>query len=146
MKAFSTVLLPVVLVFNLQASQELDRARRMEESGDTAGARALLLNAAQKSPGNITALKEYAEFLDAHGDAATLDAYSKLLASLDQPAHQQQRAIVARRMAGIYLLRGDRAAAERSLAICREAGGTAKLEPAATAETSETGYVEVPGP
>ena len=93
MKAFSvTVFIACCCVAAVQASQSLDHARQLEESGDGAGARALLANATQSAPGDIAALTEYAEFLDRHADPAALEAYGKLLAALDQPEHRQQRA------------------------------------------------------
>jgi thioredoxin-like negative regulator of GroEL len=91
MKALSIVFL-LAFVFDLRASETLERARQLEESGDGAGARALLANATQSAPGDIAALTEYAEFLDRHADPAALEAYGKLLAALDQPEHRQQRA------------------------------------------------------
>jgi hypothetical protein len=149
MKSLLIVLVVFFAVFavNLQASQNLDRARQLEASGDGAEARALLAHAAQSAPGNITALTEYAEFLDCHADPAAIEAYGKLLAALDQPAHRQQRASVARRMAELSLLQGDRAAASRSLEIYRSAGGSFIL-PATPSETpaGDRPYIEIPGP
>ena len=87
MKAFSIAFL-LVFALALQGSQTLERARQLEESGDGAGARALLAHAAQSAPGDIAALTEYAEFLDFHADPAALEAYNKLLAALDRPNHR----------------------------------------------------------
>src|ERR1700733_2860951 len=68
MKAFSvTVFIACCCVTAVQASQNLERARQREESADAMGARTLLARAAQ-SPGDVTSLKEYAEFLDRYGD------------------------------------------------------------------------------
>ena len=149
MKSLLTVLIvfPAVFALNLQGSQNLDRARQLDASGDGSEARALLAQAAQSAPGNITALTEYAEFLDCHADPAAIEAYGKLLAALDQPAHRQQRASVARRMAELSLLQGDRAAASRSLEIYRSAGGSFIL-PATPSETpaGDRPYIEIPGP
>ena len=136
----------LVFVVNLHASENLERARQMEASGDGAGARALLAQAAQKAPGDVTALTEYAEFLDCHADPAATAAYAKLLAVLDQPAQREQRAAVARRMAELSLLQGDRAAALRSLEINRGAGGRAAIPPAPGDPTAGRQYIEIPGP
>src|SRR5580658_2898676 len=147
MKAFSIAFL-FVFVSNLQGSQNLERARQLEESGDGTGARALLAQAVQSAPGDIAALTEYAEFLDCHADPGASEAYGRLLAALDQPAHRQRRAAVARRMAELSLLRGDRAGASRSLEIYQSAGGgTATLSAAPPDHTAgERQYVEIPGP
>src|ERR1700684_4278893 len=108
MKAFSvTVFIACCCLSALQASQNLERARQMEESGDAMGARTLLARAAQ-NPGDVTSLKEYAEFLDRYGDPAGKDAYAKLLAALDKQGDRQQRAAVAHRLAEISTLHGDR--------------------------------------
>src|ERR1035438_1971927 len=93
MKAFSIVFL-FVFVLALQGSQNLERARQLAESGDGPGARALLAHAEQSAPYNIAALTEYADFLDCHADTAAIEAYSKLLASLDQSTHRRERAAV----------------------------------------------------
>src|ERR1017187_4261938 len=147
MKAFSIVFL-FVFVLALQGSQNLERARQLAESGDGPGARALLAHAAQSAPGNITALTEYADFLDCHADPAAIEAYSKLLAALDQPAHRGERAIVARRMAELSFLQGDRAGAVRSLEIYQSAGGVPSgpaAIPAAPPDNPGAGqtYVEI---
>jgi hypothetical protein len=131
MKALSIVLFLGFASF-LQASQTQEHARQLEESGDGPAARALLAHAAESAPGDITALTEYAEFLDCHADPAAAEAYGKLLTALDGPAHSRQRAAVARRMAELSLLRGERAAAKP-----------------ATPPDSAVGdrqYVEIPGP
>ena len=85
MKAFCTLVL-FVFVVRVQASDTLDRARQLEESGDGSGARALLAHAAESTPRDITALTEYAEFLDCHADPAAMEAYDKLLGALDSPS------------------------------------------------------------
>jgi hypothetical protein len=135
MKALSIVFL-LVFVSSMQGSKTLERARQLEESGDGAGARALLAHAAQDAPQDITALTEYAEFLDCHADPAAAEAYGKLLAALDGPAHKQQHAAVARRMAELSLLQGGRA------------GGAPAAGPSAPPANpaGDRQYVEIPGP
>jgi hypothetical protein len=148
MKSFLIVFL-LVFALNLRGSDSLERARQLEESGDAPGARALLAHAAQNTPGNLTALTEYAEFLDAHADPAALEAYGKLLAAIsgdDKPAHREQRAAVARRMAELALLHGDRPAALRSIEIHRNSGGAATLPAPPESPAADRQYIEIPGP
>jgi hypothetical protein len=145
MKALSIVFL-LVFVFDLRGSETLERARRLEESGDGAGARALLAHAAQSAPGDIAALAEYAEFLDCHADPAAIEAYSKLLTALDQPKHRPQRAAVSRRMAELSLLQGDRTGALHSLEIYQNAGGALTLPATPPDNPAGRSYVEIPGP
>src|SRR3984957_13318929 len=147
MKAFSvTVFIACCCVTAVQASQNLERARQREESADAMGARTLLARAAQ-NPGDVTSLKEYAEFLDRYGDPAGKDAYGKLLAALDKSGDKQQRAAVARRLAEISALNGDRPAAVEYLDLYRKAGGTGAIPawPAADAKDSRQ-YILIPGP
>ncbi len=141
----------ILIVFGfvsaLQGSQTLERARQLEQSGSSPEARALLAQAAQNAPGDVTALTEYAEFLDRYADPGVKDAYDKLLAALDDPAHRTQRAAVARRLAELSFLAGDRTAALRYLQIYQSAGGAPTI-PDAPADEAAPGrqYVEIPGP
>ena len=128
MKACSIAFL-LVFAVNIQASQNLERARQLEDSGDGPGARALLAHAAQTDPHNIAALTEYAEFLDGHSDPAAIEAYDNLLAALDATAHRAERAAVARRMVELYLLAGDRTGALRSLEIYKAPAAAAPFPP-----------------
>ena len=145
MKVFSIVLI-LVFVFSLQATQNLERARQLEEAGDAVGARALLAHAAQNPSPDISALTEYAEFLDGHADAAAQEAYARLLASLDKPS--PQRAAVARRLAELSLLSGDRVAAQRYVEIYQTAGGlpAASAAPPSVSPSDARLYIEIPGP
>ncbi|MGC9949361.1 MAG: hypothetical protein ABSF64_23595 [Bryobacteraceae bacterium] len=147
MKSLSIVFF-LAFVSNLHGTDTLDRARQLEESGDGAGARALLAHAAETAPGSIAALTEYAEFLDGHADPGAAEAYGKLLAALDQPAHRRQRAAVARRLAELSFLQGDRAAALRSLQILQSAGGAPASMPASPPDPPAAArqYAEIPGP
>jgi hypothetical protein len=131
----------------LLGSEVLERARQMEKAGDTLGARTLLARAVQDAPNDITALTDYAQFLDDYGDPEWKDAYGKLLAALDQRGESRRRAAVARRMAELAFVEGDRASAMRYLEIYRKAGGTAEI-PAWRPEKNdpEQQYILIPGP
>src|SRR5689334_20509350 len=87
-------------------------AWRLERSGDGEQAHKRLQEAATASPNDPVALRAYAEFLDRHQDSGTREAYSKLSAALQRAnAPADERAGVARRLAVLDLLAGDRAAA-----------------------------------
>ncbi|MBI1786517.1 MAG: hypothetical protein HYR60_03060 [Acidobacteria bacterium] len=143
-------MLLAVLYFGppLQASQTLDQARKLLNAGDTTGARTLLAAAARSNPGDITALTEYAEFLDRFGDPACRAAYGKLLDGLERSGDPARRASVAGRLAALDLLAGDRAAASRHLDIQRQAGGTGLSLPApkAAAAPASKPTISIPGP
>ncbi|HWQ53329.1 MAG TPA: hypothetical protein VN442_06570 [Bryobacteraceae bacterium] len=148
MKAFSAVLaLTCGLLPGLQASPNLDRARQMEQSGDSSGARTFLARAAQSSPEDVTALTEYAEFLDRYGDPEARDAYAKVLNLLRKSGDQKRRVAVARHLTALDLLAGDRAAAERHLEEYRAAGGKQlALPPVAAGDSPARELVSIPGP
>ncbi len=126
-------------------SQNLERVRQLEESGDALGARTLLARAAQNGR-DVTSLKEYAEFLDRYNDPAAKDAYVKLLAALDQPGEKQERAAVARRLAEISTLNGDRAAAQQYLETYRQAGGAGAVPSWQASTIDSRQYIQIPGP
>ena len=115
----------------------------MEKSGDASGARSLLARAAQGSQADATAIAEFAEFLDRRGDPGARDAYRKLMPLLTEPA---KKASVAKRLAVLDLLAGDRAAAERDVEEYRAAGGRQVSLAPAPAQTSQESYVAIPGP
>jgi hypothetical protein len=150
MKACVVILCVSAFVSALQGSQSLERARQLEESGDSLGARALLAQSAQTTPGNVTALTEYAEFLDRYGDPGVRDAYLKLLAALEGPAHKAQRALVAHRLVELSLLAGDRTAASHYLEIYQSASGASPASGAIPASPPDGApgqqYIEIPGP
>ena len=98
--------------------QSLDSIQKMEASGDTTGARTALANAAQTSPNSAAAWTAYAEFLDRYGDPAAREAYGKLLAALRNGGDSARAATVARRLALLDLLAGDRIAANTHLDAC----------------------------
>ena len=103
--------------------QSLDSIQKMEASGDTMGARTALAHAAQASPNNVAAWTAYAEFLDRYGDPAAREAYGKLLAALRNGGDSARAATVARRLALLDLLAGDRIAANTHLDSYHAAGG-----------------------
>ncbi len=148
MKAFVVAFLgSIALVSALQASPTLERARQLERSGDAVGARAMLAKAAQDAPEDVTALAEYAEFLDHFDDPQCRQAYGKLLTLLGKSGDRATRQAVARRLVMLDLLAGDRAAASRDGEAYRAAGGRLELPLAAGNPAGDTkAYIQIPGP
>src|ERR1035441_729455 len=105
--------------------QSLDSIQKMEASGDIMGARAALARATQTSPNSVAVWTAYAEFLDRYGDAGAREAYGSLLTALRDGGDTARAATVARRLALLDLLAGDRIAAETHLAAYRAADGKA---------------------
>lgn len=144
MKAFWFVSI-VLLGFEspaLVGYQSASQIQQMESSGDSTGARSALARAAQNSPNDPVALTAYAEFLERYGDAGARDAYSKALAALRNSGDTARAAVIARRLAILDLIAGDRAAASRNL---QTAGQKFSTEPAAAAEQASS-LASIPGP
>src|ERR1051326_6750671 len=129
MKAF-----PVFLTFvlnlslvDLRAQTSLDAIRKMEMSGDTAGARIALARAADSNPNNVPALTAYAEFLERYGDPSSREAYNRLFTALRNSGDTARIAAIARRLAILDFLAGDNAAAQGHLQAYKSAGANVKL-------------------
>ncbi|MCU1233486.1 MAG: hypothetical protein JWP63_1453, partial [Candidatus Solibacter sp.] len=125
--------------------QNLDQVQKLEATGDTAGARAALARAAQASPNNIAAWSAYAEFLDRYGDPGARDAYGKVLAALNTSGDSARAAAVARRLALLDMVYGDRGSASRNLDTYRASGGKNGSMGELPAKTT-IGTANIPGP
>ena len=125
--------------------QSSDTIHKLEASGDTTGARTALARAAQANPNNVQAWTAYAEFLDRYGDPGVRDAYQKLITALDRAGDKTQAAAVARRLALLDLINGDRGAAARNLDAYRTASGkTVAL--GSMQDAKPQGTANIPGP
>jgi hypothetical protein len=120
--------IPPILIsftFVLQSvvfGQNLDSVRKMEASGDIAGARASLVRSVENRPNDPAALTAYAAFLESYGDPASRQVYVKLLAVLRE-RKDPVAASTARRLARLDLEAGDQDAAARDLETYRELSG-----------------------
>jgi len=141
--------LAVVLVFSgvWATGQDLAaEAWRLENGGDGEQALRNLRQAATSAPNDAAALRAYAEFLDRHHDPAARDAYTRLAQALQRTgAPAEQRAAVAKRLAVLDLLAGDREASARHLQDYSAAGGKDFALPPARTVTAPN-YIEIPGP
>src|SRR6516164_9393667 len=111
----ASLLYTTVIFVSAATAQTLDPIQKLESSGDTLSARAALSRAAQNNPKDIAAWTAYAEFLDRYGDPTARDAYGKLLAALNSSGDKARASAVARRIALLDLVEGDRGAAARNL-------------------------------
>jgi hypothetical protein len=122
-------------------------AWQLEAQGDALEARDRLQRAVESAPNNPLALQAYAEFLDRHRAPEARQAYTNLDQLLSRNgASAAERAKVARRLAALDLIAGDRPAALRHLEEFRAAGGTGFTLPAASVPSSSQGFIEIPGP
>src|SRR5437879_2522615 len=131
-----------------QGAQSADQTHQTESSSDSAGARIALARAVQHSPGDVAALTAYAEFLDRYGDPGAREAYSKLLAQLRTSGDSAHSAAIAKHLAVLDLLAGDREGAARNLATYNSISGKKLTLPApAGAPASESvASASIPGP
>lgn len=123
-----------------------DSIRQMEASGDTAGARAALERATEANPSSIPALTAYAEFLERYGDPAARTAYSNLLTRVRAGGDRTREATIARRIAILDLLAGDRAAVSRDLDSYRLATGATLSLSSAKPDSAMAATATLPGP
>ncbi|MBI3665101.1 MAG: hypothetical protein HY236_02575 [Acidobacteria bacterium] len=133
------------------AQETLTPAQKLERTGEPLRARVVLARAAELNPRSVGALRAYAEFLDSYNDPARREAYQKLLDALG-PEESAERAEVARRLALVDLVAGDREAALRGLQIYRDAGGRIEEEveralgrPVAGGSPATSETIEIPG-
>ena len=139
---------PVSIIFCsivLQASVATDRAHKLEDQGDTTGARAAYVEALKATPNDAELRNAWAEFLERYHDSAARAEYRKAadgLKSSNKPA-----AIAAARRAVILdLLAGDRKSAESDLAVFNAAGGTGLTLPTPDPAAAARPLIEIPGP
>lgn len=132
----------------LRGYQNLDQTQKMESSGDSAGARAALAQAVQGNPGDARALTAYAEFLDRYGDPAARETYARLLAALRGSGDTARAAVIAKRLAVLDLLAGDRDGAAQALeTYSSSTGRKLTLPDAAAAPAAESSVTaSIPGP
>src|SRR5436305_3820158 len=96
--------------------QSANDVYKMEAAGDSAGARAALARAAQANPDDPAVLTAYAEFLERYDDPGAREAYSRLLAAVRKSGNTTRAAAIARRLAILDLMAGERTAASGNLA------------------------------
>ncbi|MBZ5581584.1 MAG: hypothetical protein LAQ30_05145 [Acidobacteriia bacterium] len=140
------LLLLLSLAIPAARTQSSAEIRNLEAAGDAPGSRAALARAAQNRPNDLAALANYAEFLERYGDPASREAYGKLLAALRGSGDGARAGVVARRLAYLDLLAGDRSAAERDLEAYAAAGGKRLTLGDAASPADQPPVAHIPGP
>src|SRR5450756_746902 len=152
MKPKASLFYAIVIVASacvpILGAQSLDSIQKMEASGDTMGARSALAHDAQANPNSVAAWTAYAEFLDRYGDPGAREAYGNLLKALRADGDSSRAGAVARRLALLDLLAGDRTAADTHLDAFRAAGGQTAAPgiPPAANSAADQGTANIPGP
>jgi hypothetical protein len=146
----SCVVIALLFLTTLEANDAVDKARQLEKSGDITGARSSLAAAVQRAPGDAEALTEYAEFLARYGDPDSRAAYAKAFEAVEKSGDRVKVAAIARELAILDLIAGDRTAASQHLEAYRSAGGkdwaSAPVWKATPAGNEAKQFVNVPGP
>src|SRR5436309_5637729 len=138
MKAFPAIVFASLSLSSaLFGSETLDRARQLVKAGDSTAAKTLLAQAAQRGASDITALTEYAEFLDRSGDPAARAAYAKLLDAIGPNGDAARRESVTKRLIALDLLAGDQAAGRRRFDAYQAAGGRGLAAPGSGGAAAE---------
>ena len=128
------------------ATEALNRATQLEQSGEAAAARNELFNEVQRTPNDPATLGAYAEFLDRYQDPEARAAYRKWLAVV--PKSSEQANFIERHLVILDLIEGDRAATSTDLAAYRAAGGNQLNLPAAEVPraANDQDVILIPGP
>ena len=152
MKAFWAIIISCLLFVSvLFGSESLDRARQLLKSGDPVAAKTLLAQSSQRNSRDITALLEYAEFLDQFGDPGARAAYGKALDALGASGDAARRTRIAKRLIALDLLAGDHVAARNHFEAYQAAGGRGLAAPGAAESSavvadSSKQVILIPGP
>ena len=142
----STILL-LCGVLTLGANETVDRARQMEDAGNSSGARDTLARAVQGTPADAELLAGYAEFLERSHDAGARDAFRRVAAEWKRRNNTPNAIAAERRAVVLDLIAGDRATAEKDLADYQAMGGNGLSIPAAgSAAGPPFETVIIPGP
>src|SRR5579871_1409438 len=80
------------------ADENTDRAAQLENTGDAAGARAVLVKAVEAAPTNPGTLGAYASFLERYGDPEARAVYRKLFAESNRSGDKAHAQEAARRL------------------------------------------------
>ena len=125
-----------------QTDLTISKARLFEKDGDGIAAANLLQSAAAESD-DPKLLTEYAEFLDRHHQPEARHAYERLLARLERGNDKATVSGVAHRLVVLDLLAGDRAAAQRHLALVSNRN---LLLPSVNSAEQNQSSIQIPGP
>ena len=148
MQAFR-VFVTFILTFSSSALRGANESRfdsKLEAAGDTLAARTALARAAEANPYNVPALTQYAEFLERYGDPGAREAYGKLLRRSAHSGDKQRAGVIARRLAVLDLLAGDRSATSRDLDAYREATGNSLALAKGASRRENWPTAPIPGP
>jgi hypothetical protein len=128
------------------ANETADRASRLEDSGDSGGARDLYVKAIRVNPQDPELLSGYAGMLERYHDPGARAAFRRSAAVWKARNNKTAAAADQRRAVLLDLIADDRAAADSDLSEFRALGGTGLTLPTPVASSIPTTTTEIPGP
>jgi len=146
------ILVPVAaaLVFGASAqsaNDTLDRARQMEDAGNSSGARSLLAQASLGSSADAELLTGYAEFLERSHNTEARAAFRRAASAWKRENKTSNAAAAQHRAVLLDLLADDRATAATDLAEYESLGGKDLVIPAVgSAPGPSYQTITIPGP
>lgn len=151
MRIVSTVVVLTLVLVScipaIAANEALERARQMEDAGNSSGARALLAQTAQSSSADPEFLNGYADYLERTHDPGARAAFRRAAAEWKKQNKTSNAMAAQHRAVLLDLIAGDRASAETDLGEYRELGGK-DLSIPADGSTAAAHYesITIPGP
>ena len=142
----STVFL-LCLATGLWANEAADRARKLEDGGDSAAARQAFAQALRAAPDDAETLDGYAQFLGRYKDPGAREAYRKSAAAWKKAGRTAEAATAIRQAVLLDLTFGDRAAATTDLTSYQELGGKdLQIASPSAVPPSQFETIQIPGP
>ncbi|MCU1326043.1 MAG: hypothetical protein JWN34_1413 [Bryobacterales bacterium] len=133
--------------FSMFAGEALDRALKLEESGDLRKARESFAQSLKQTPNDTELRHGYAEYLERFHDKGAAAEYRRVAQDWKKANKTKEAAAAARRAVILDLVAGDRAEAESDLATFKSLGGTGLQLPAKAADAGQPRViVSIPGP
>jgi hypothetical protein len=129
----------------LAANETVDRANRLEDAGDSGGARDLYSRTIRGS-NDPELLSGYAAMLERYHDPGARAAYRQSAAAWKARTNNTNAAADRRRAVVLDLIAGDRAAAEADLKEFQAAGGTGLELPSGGTSAIPVTTIDIPGP
>src|SRR4051794_14873869 len=123
MRVRSTVLI-LSFAMPLCASEALDRAHHLEDTGDSVAAREAFAAAVKTTPNDAELLDGYAEVLERYHDPAARSVYRRAAEAWKKDGKTPNAMGAYRQAVLLDLIAGDNKAAASDLAEYKSAGGT----------------------
>jgi hypothetical protein len=132
----------------MQADEALDRVHKLEDAGDSAGAKDAFQKAVRSAPNDVELVSGYAAYLERYKDPGAREAYRRAATEWQTAGKPERARSDERRAVLLDLIAGDRAAAGKDLAQYKKYGGTGIELPTTPSVSTEAApsVIYIPGP